>query len=134
MKLLITSLFLVLCSLVYSQGNLQFNQVKRFSNQSVNIATQAWISVGSITVPAGTVWKIESSSVTFSGTNCAFMLAVDGQTIFTGLNTNGGYTMNSIAPIWLPEGTYPVTVYHNYPGVLPVDKIKISAIEFNIIP
>jgi len=88
MKLFITSLFLVLCSLVYSQGNLQFNQVKRFSNQSVNIASGTWISVGSITVPAGKVWKIESSSVTFPG-NCGFMLAVDGQTIFTGLNTNG---------------------------------------------
>jgi len=133
MKILILSFFLLSFSFLFSQGNLQFNAVKRFSNQSLPIAVGTWVSVGSITVPANKVWKIESSSLTFLTFNGAFMLAVDGQTIFTGLNSNAEYKMNILAPIWLPEGTYPVTVYQTG-GIATMDKIKISAIEFNIIP
>jgi hypothetical protein len=133
MKILILSFFLLPFSFLFSQGNLQFNQVKRFSNQSLPIAPGTWVSVGSITVPANKVWKIESSSLTIPFA-IGFMLAVDGQTIFTGLNSNAEYRMNILAPIWLPEGTYPVTVFQNSASTTTMDKIKISAIEFNIIP
>ena len=50
MKILILSFFLVLCSLLYSQGNLQFNQVKLVGDAP-------------LTVPAEKVWKIESATL-----------------------------------------------------------------------
>ena len=46
---IVTFISLFLCGLSYSQGNLQFNQVKIVSNTDP-----------SQTVPAGKVWKIES--------------------------------------------------------------------------
>ena len=51
MKILILSFFLVLCSVLYSQGNLQFNQVLTFEPGE------------SYTVPTGKVLKIESVSM-----------------------------------------------------------------------
>jgi hypothetical protein len=50
MKILILSFFLVLCSLLYSQGNLQFNQVKLVGDAP-------------LTVPTEKVWKIESATL-----------------------------------------------------------------------
>ena len=50
MKILILSFFLVLCSLIYSQGNLQFNQVKLVGDAP-------------LTVPTEKVWKIESATL-----------------------------------------------------------------------
>lgn len=155
MKIIILTLFSVLSSLLYSQGNLQFNQVINLTNGST------------YTVPAGKVLKIESVSMAGSsiclprtsttsqycngasgimwytiGIYAGFDYLTIGDYIFSvpqqtaacnAAITNPNcysYTISEPpvkTPIWLPAGK---TVSVNMNSI----KTFISAIEFNIIP
>ena len=141
MKILILSFFLVLCSLLYSQGNLQFNQVLVLT------------SGANYTVPSGKVLKIESilhdgtATIPFSACtgSCVYngsVCSVDGIQIkltsstgtascltcpATNFTTDNFIAIsNYVFPIWLSAGK--IVTISSAAG------IRISAIEFNIIP
>jgi hypothetical protein len=128
---LCTALFSVLSSLLYSQGNLQFNQVKKVSVLE--------------TVPINKVWKIEgfvygSSLPNFSGINTDQIIAsndnvqIDGiQIIVRSLRgAMGAYGGGKEMEIW--QINYPIWL--NYGSTLAASSGVqfISVIEFNIIP
>ena len=118
----------------FTQGNLQFNQVKLVTALE--------------TVPAGKVWKIESviyniaegstTDQTGNSGNCtssdynSAAIVVAGTPTKVGQGTSplgyssGGYVHSyTILPIWLPAGT-------TLSGGICLN--KISVIEFNITP
>ncbi|MDP4867136.1 MAG: hypothetical protein NWQ47_08305 [Crocinitomicaceae bacterium] len=122
MKILILSFFLLPFSFLFSQGNLQFNQVV----SGAGILGNNGVST-ILTVPADKVWKIESvNGWADSGSR-------------TGLTINNVSTLISSAtfPIWLKAGdTFRLTVFTN-PGTGyaygPLN-YYYSIIEFNIVP
>jgi len=128
--LLISILFISLGA--KAQGNLQFNAVKRFSNNSLTVAYGATVSAGSITVPADKVWKIESGSCSTieGGVVYGSHLSIGNQLLFSHSNAQVFYHS---PPIWLPAGTYSISIYNSSGGAY-IFKTNISAIEFNIIP
>lgn len=117
----------------FSQGNLQFNQVKLVTALE--------------TVPTGKVWKVESviynipqNATTYQTTPGACgpnyyensAIVVDGTPTKVGQGTtglgysNGNYTHSyTVLPIWLPAGA-------TLSGGTCLN--KISVIEFNIVP
>ncbi len=145
MKILILSLrhtlcialFVALNSLLYSQGNLQFNQVineMRNTNFSSGPNGGAVTSL-TFTVPAGKVWKVEGfyQGLSFSGAA-------------SGAPTS--YIINSTAPsnlikgngngdvLWLAPDTYAVRFFWGCGSSSCSGTVynTINAIEFNIIP
>jgi len=132
---------LLWCGAIYSQGNLQFNQVKIVSNTDA-----------SQTVPAGKVWKIESIisdggqdsyPVQTSGAVQSFFsacgapafyylyngkyLAINSLPISFGIHTSGG-VMSSL-PLWVPSGST-ICMCTNASFCAR----GYSVIEFNIVP
>jgi len=114
-----------------AQGNLQFNQVLTLSYTG-SIPAQSTNSLGTLTVPAGKVWKIESGSRVsvvsnfFSNVSTArFML--DDFTVIGHQNDPVSY------PIWLNEGVYTIYVSHSQ-GSTASYKWGLSIIEFNVVP
>lgn len=114
-----------------AQGNLQFNQVLTLSYTG-SIPSQSTSSLGTLTVPAGKVWKIESGSrVSIVGnffnkvSNARFML--DDFTVIGNSGDPVSY------PIWLNEGTY--NIYHTQ-SISGTNSYKwgLSIIEFNVVP
>ena len=129
------------CGFFYSQGNLQFNQVKMVSNTD---APQV--------VPAGKVWKIESVisdggqdsyPVQTSGSTQSFFgacgvpafyylyygkyLAINSMPISFGIHSSGG-VMTSL-PLWVPAGST-ICMCTNAAFCAR----GYSVIEFNIVP
>ena len=127
--LLILSLIVLIIG-AKAQGNLQFNAVKRFTNNSLTVANGVNVSAGSITVPADKVWKIESGSciVTTGSPFLSCALSIGNQLLFC------GGTFFQSQPIWLPAGTYSVFIYNGSGSGTYTFMTNISAIEFNIIP
>jgi hypothetical protein len=131
-------------SLLYSQGNLQFNQVLSYSGSlSCNTNYCGQISTSTYTVPPGKIWKIESV-----GYNCSAVssyrsypfLIINGVACFGGLTSNSntaiitGNLINS--PIWLTSGDilkYGMDSNSATGGQMSIS-IHFSIIEFNIIP
>jgi hypothetical protein len=116
---------------LYAQGNLQFNQVLTLSYTG-SIPAQSTNSLGTLTVPAGKVWKIESGSrVAITGnffgnvTTARFML--DDFTVIGHKDDPVSY------PIWLNEGTYNIYVSHSTGNTVSY-KWGLSIIEFNVVP
>ena len=131
---------LVLSTIGFSQGNLQFNQVKIVSNTD---AAQI--------VPAGKVWKIESvfseggdtyaldgngstqsyfSSCgipSFYFKNYGRYLSINNIPVSFGIHSAGSQMTN--LPVWLPSGTTICTCIPSY-----ICARGYSVIEFNIIP
>ncbi|MBP6091108.1 MAG: hypothetical protein KA521_07635 [Crocinitomicaceae bacterium] len=123
MKKLFFYSLLLLNTILYSQGNLQFNQVK--------------LIAASETVPTNKVWKIESvlytphnftsntvnNEIILNGTN---LIVRTLKTYVTSINY-GDYSLvwEQTFPIWLPAGS---TVASST-GVF-----GISVIEYNLIP
>ena len=122
MKYSIIIIFLFALNTLYSQGNLQFNQVLLLSATSNN-ASQ-W------SVPVGKVWKIEAlgahSPYTYVYLNNQLAFEHNGPVS----STSGGYYRHSASsPIWLPEGTILGHVSGNSSAYR-----WFSIIEFNIVP
>ncbi len=137
---IVTFISLFLCGLSYSQGNLQFNQVKIISNTDP-----------SQTVPAGKVWKIESvfseggdtypmgasgtvyahfsacGLASFNFQNYGRYLSINNIPVAFGIHSAGNQMTN--LPVWLPSGTTICTCIPSY-----ICARGYSVIEFNIIP
>ena len=133
----ILSIAVVLISLsVSAQGNLQFNQVINYSISGAWATSE--YTVGTITVPSGKVWKIESSSLNNNNALSGLptqALGSDGvSSISIGTNTVfGAYNpSNNWLPVWLSAGTYDVVGRTTASGQNMT--ISFSAIEFNVVP
>ena len=135
MKNILLILAIAFSSASFAQGNLQFNQVLNltYTNNFTNFGNA---TVGSITVPVGKIWKIESgSSHTFvSGPNKPYPV---GMSLFLGdfcviSVESGNYGSVVNYPIWLSAGVYSVVMNaYQTSGNL---KCALSVIEFNIVP
>lgn len=102
-------------SKIYSQGNLQLNQVLTLSFTS---------NGNNYSVPAGKVWKIES--VGLSSYASFFTLTVNGQQIFL-KNTNSSYSPEFDSfPFWISGGQN--VFFSGLTGGVA------SILEFNIVP
>ncbi len=129
MKYLLSLLFLSFLSLsALAQGNLQFNQVLKVSDQVQ-------------TVPAGKVWKVtsywqanvtntSSTQSTCGNSSRHTPFVVDGQSFYVFRNVSTGLNSVYMAPsndfpMWLPAGTTLQT---------QCSKDFLSVIEFNIVP
>lgn len=129
MKTLLFLFSFFLTYLLFSQGNLQFNNVYTYSgivNLTPGITTTCPNPVSysyvspTFTVPAGKIWKIERLYYTGN------IFFVNG--CLTG--TSAGFNGNTYdVPIWLKGGETLVfatnTLTHQY---------SINIVEFNIIP
>jgi hypothetical protein len=128
MKIFILSFFLVLCSLLYSQGNLQFNQVLTYS-QNFNLvgcgSNQCSWTGPTYTVPAGKVWKIEY-----------FVSGGQGDIVIT-LNSTVNVASTNGSPVWLkPTDLIQVKKLCGIGAScnLQSGSFFISIIEFNVVP
>ena len=133
MKLHLTLLTFILISInsVFSQNNLQFNNA--IMGQVTGIPNT--VSVGTIVVPAGKVWKLESTSLSnISGTyptiaNQGHMTAFIGNMIAF----CSGTEFNDLKlPIWLPSGSYSISI--NVGNYFGNHSFNYSGIEFNLVP
>ncbi len=129
MKTFLFVVVLFLLGSVKAQGNLQFNQV-------------VTVSITTMTVPAGKVWKVESyseSEVTFNSNYSAGCVNVNYHRPLV-INNNNYYFFGNMAtassganyistgnklPIWLKSGDQIRTV---------CSSDFASVIEFNIVP
>ena len=134
MKNILLILAIAFSSASFGQGNLQFNQVVNNSYTATLGTTRT--TIGTITVPAGKVWKIESANyyVTqagnrISGRGSSLYIAYIGDNlIWDGTN---GLGHQDFFPIWLPSGTYDVSSRSSSTYLVTVN---FSAIEFNVVP
>ncbi len=137
--------FLAISFLGMAQSNLQFSQVIRIKNTGASATNTSTYSVGSITVPTGSVYKIESASVVLtigSGATAtigsgSLQLLVDGQEVYFTDPTGSNYTFAEskfLLPMWLGPGTYSIVLGFsaatgtglNYTTVL-------SGLQFNVV-
>jgi hypothetical protein len=131
MKQSIIIVFLFLSLRLFSQGNLQFNQVKLVTTSE--------------TVPAGKVWKIENilpgvrpTTTSWGNSTLDFTININNQTVYYlsseskgSLYGNGQTGISSIsvgignAPIWLPAG-----------AILSAgtNVLSVNVLEFNLVP
>jgi hypothetical protein len=116
------ALFVALNSLLYSQGNLQFNQV---ISASATLGLNGASAV--VTVPVDKVWKIESVN---GWADCGSRLGIT-------INTIPTLVSNAKFPIWLKSGDLlRMTVQINAASGVACGPMNYyySIIEFNIIP
>lgn len=133
MKNILLILAIAFSSASFGQGNLQFNQVVNYENTAF-VPTSGSAVQGTITVPAGKVWKVETCSyVLVSGGN-DFPYTSSNGSVHIGKNTVyyviSNQTTNYL-PLWLGEGTYDITRYSQSGYTVT---IAFSAIEFNVVP
>jgi hypothetical protein len=115
--------------MLYSQGNLQFNQVINYSGVFNNGNTPCGPELSATckssqiwTVPTSKVWKIESSNCLGSVSNNSGWAAY-----WLSLKING----NIQFPIWLSAGS---TLQGAMLGGTVSSSYFLSIVEFNIIP
>jgi hypothetical protein len=117
MRIFILSFFLLSSSFLFSQGNLQFNQV-------LNIEFTG-ASTTSYTVPAGKIWKLENCALT-SINNYACML-YNGSTYYLRQHNTSSSSWDNF-PFWFGSGK---TVIFGGGGC---SSGMISILEFNVVP
>jgi hypothetical protein len=110
------ALFSALSSLLYSQGNLQFNQVLNIEFASTGTAA--------VTVPAGKVWKLENCMLT-SINNYACMV-YNGTTYYLRQHNTSSSAWDNF-PFWFGSGKTVTFGGGCSPGI-------VSIIEFNVVP
>jgi hypothetical protein len=122
MKQSIIIVFLLLSLRLFSQGNLQFNQVLLLNATANN--TSQW------TVPAGKTWKIETMG-SYSSTMYVYLNNSMAFEYIGDFNNNfGAYYRGSDAPaLWIPSGT---VLGHSSSNASAFR--YFSVLEFNIIP
>jgi hypothetical protein len=137
MKIVYTlTFFLVMAFAAKGQGNLQFSTAKfiRFEKTFPSTGGVNYQFFDSLfVVPAGKVWKLESSgsSSDVSGAESTFANSrIDGVAISSASRSN---TAKYNFPIWLPTGTYKFGI-----SAIPLSgSEKVSAyfsiLEFNIV-
>jgi hypothetical protein len=123
---------------IKAQGNLQFNQVKNVEITGTTLPYDPQLgnpisTIGTITVPTGKVWKIESISSKenslrqITGINIVTLI---GNLIAATENSNS--FQDAKLPIWLSSGSYSIKISSSA-SILNIIT-AISAIEFNIVP
>ena len=119
MRLFFIVIFIAFSTWSFSQGNLQFNQVINMSYNYNFLNYGQKQTVGSVTVPVGKVWKIESAiPFNYSGTS---QFLVNNFTVL--------YNNPNNQPIWLKS-------VDNCRFTLSstLSSYSISIIEFNVVP
>lgn len=119
-----------------AQGNLQFNQILNLTYTNNFSSTYTKATVGNVIVPAGKVWKIESTSA-YKNWTTYFESNVNYVSLYFGsfcvrAELSGNYGISTSYPIWLSEGTYNVVM--NTTGNSGNMVCSVSIIEFNVIP
>ena len=132
-KVLLFIFTLFTFSFAFSQGNnLQFSQVI-FNEYSTTIgATTGYQSAGTLTVGANKTIKITSASTGCSGFKGG-VLNIGDHYIFSSNESNSYKTP---FPIWLPTGSYIITLYYydyNHGAGAATCNATISGVEFNIV-
>ena len=142
-RLILLASFLVISFFSIAQGNLQFSQVVRSKTTGTTVnGTTNYAST--ITVPSGTVWKIESASVLIgSGTGSSAIysagnatLTVDGQIVYVLFYTDENYIYldnKYLLPLWLGPGTYSVNLYTGNLGAGSTYNTVLSGLQFNVV-
>ena len=133
MKNILLILAIAFSSASFGQGNLQFNQV---INSTITAAVETTgTNIGTITVPTGKVWKIETTGYSYFGGLTRYIEDNTSATVFMGdfivWNGNQNDDNNRWFPLWLSEGTYTVNARS---GTAHTSTFAISAIEFNVVP
>ena len=136
-KIFITLVLILIVNSIKAQGNLQFNQVKNVEITGTTLPNTTQIgnpisTLGSITIPIGKVWKIESVTGIKNGQESNDIFGTHVRVLIgnhKALVSPGDEII--MFPIWLSAGNYPIKAGSN-----PLDSliISISAIEFNIVP
>ncbi len=135
MKLHLTMLAFILLGFnsAYSQNNnLQFsNAIMAQVTGIPNIG-----SVGTIVVPVGKVWKIESRSLSNISGSYPTTINQGSMTAYIGnmIAYSNNYDASTLAlPIWLPSGSYSISInVANYTSAN--HSFNYTAIEFNAVP
>jgi hypothetical protein len=133
MKLHLTILTIILFSITtgFSQNNnLQFNKAlySEVSQTFPNTPNDGIpLIIGTIIVPVGKVWKIESTS----GFTMISMPNYEAQNFLI-----NNLLMNSEKPIWLPAGTHTIKKLSSSGGIPSSVSFTFiySGIEFNLVP
>lgn len=132
MKIIITLIIsLGIGCFLNAQGNLQFNQVINTSVTGL-VGSLASANLGTITVPAGKVWKVETASVTEANNIRTSLGRIGNNVVFYFGGSNSPPNIN-LLPLWLRPGTYNLNVT-NYSSSALTYRMTLSAIEFNVIP
>jgi len=130
-KIIIITVLLFAVNTIKAQGNLQFNEVKNIDITGVLPLGYELNTIGSITVPSGKVWKIESV-FSFENTPPISVNALSGSSGTSTLIGNHKASNNG-SPIWLSPGNYLIKCVTG--GGLNVSVLtSISALEFNVTP
>ena len=134
MKHLFTFLLVAISATSFAQGNLQFNQAvydEIISTPSSNTGPPAPV-IGDIVVGPGKVLKI--TAVSYSVNSGGPYTENGGKVWIGGLNVYGVPGWICQFPIWLPEGTYPVSVVVTNSNWGDSRIFSYSGIEFNVVP
>ena len=116
MKILILSFFLLPFYFLFSQGNLQFNQVLNIEFASIGATA--------VTVPAGKVWKLENCMLT--STNNYACMVFNGTTYYLRQHNTSSSAWDNF-PFWFGSGKTVTFGGGCSPGI-------VSIIEFNVVP
>lgn len=129
MKILLLTLFALPFSMLFAQGNLQFNQVLSYSqlyNTSNSSGTYSYTS-STYQVPIGKVWKVEKFLMNKINISSSGFLRINNAYELAPSDVNSG-------PIWLKSGDQLVALTSQSGGSNYSGAYFISIIEFNIIP
>ena len=133
MRHLFTFLLVVLGATSFAQGNLQFNQVLNF-DYSVTLGPNADALVGTLTVPAGKVWKITAaSSQDVSNNEYSTAIAVNNHLLYQYYYRANSAAVSNNTPYWLAPGNHVVEISNLYTGTI-TGRGSLSVIEFNVVP
>ena len=135
MKHLFTFLLVAVSATSFAQGNLEFNEVKNVIFDAPAPSSQNF-NIGSITVPAGKVWKIQSTSL-LQNIISDWQPMWGGGSYWVTIANQLVYAENSQSSrranvFWLEEGTHDVSCYTNTSTY--IKRVAVSAIEFNLVP
>ena len=151
MKKLILISFLFISTVVYSQGNLQFNRVINLEyTQNLNGTDTSASNTGetlleTITLEENKVWKVDSAAITGGdrirgdsplypyGNNVG--LFINKTKIYQSMSSNEVHNSQTIhLPVWISSGSGTKNIITYMAGTDPDPfTISISIIEFNII-
>ncbi len=149
MKKLLFISFLFVSTVVYSQGNLQFNRVINLEYSQVLNGTDGSASntgetlLESITLEENKVWKVVSAAITLGdrtrGDNPLYPvgnavgLFINKTKIYQSMSSTAANNQQIIRmPIWISSGTKNILTYMTSTSNDPWT-ISISIIEFNIV-
>ncbi len=127
MRFFLSMLFFSFALAIWSQGNLQFNQVVTLTGTTIiDPFTLA-------TVPAGKVWKIEHSSAARAGSPAYVSYVCNNVSSPISLPQSNwaSYKLQVDGPIWLKAGD---SIKFSYSSNNNATDYFFSIIEFNVVP